>query len=69
MRIFGSIRIPLFKAFAPRIGFVTGPLGRHYNAHAIDETTLLPDHHPVAGAFAFLVLLSLALGAYFLTHL
>ncbi len=67
MRIFASIRLPLFRAFAPRIGFISEPIGhRHYNAHAIDSTTLLPEHHPVAGTFAILVLLALALGCYLL---
>jgi hypothetical protein len=61
-------RLPFFRAFAPRIGFVTGPIGRHHNAHAIDTTTLLPEHHPLAEAFAILVLLVLAMGLYFLAH-
>lgn len=44
MRLYGSIRLPIFKAFSPRIGFVTERLGRRsqvaYNPRQIDATTL-----------------------------
>ncbi len=67
MRIFASVRLPIFRALAPRVGFISAPIGGHrYNAHQINSSTLLPEHHPFAGTVAVLVLFSLALGLYFL---
>jgi hypothetical protein len=42
MRFYGSIRLPIFKHFSPRIGVISEPVHpfRRYNAHQIDETTL-----------------------------
>jgi hypothetical protein len=42
VRFYGSIRIPFFKAFSPRIGFISRNYGSHrYNPRAIDGTTLM----------------------------
>ena len=61
MRFYGSIRLPIFKRFAPRIGFVTDsvhPFQRRYTSAMVDETTLLP-HHPFPWG-AWLIGLALA---------
>jgi hypothetical protein len=68
MRFFASVRLPIFKAFAPRVGFVTGSFGhRHYTSSMVDETTLLPEHHhPLLGFIGYVALGTIIAGLLYL---
>ena len=59
MRIFGSIRLPFARRFAPRIGFISGPLGGHHRTDACPTCGAAPGQASAASWFLYLLTCSM----------